>query len=56
MVNTPNNIATHVEPESITKVDAINLALDRFDLSNNDPEDVVTTAAGIVTGKHWPRS
>lgn len=49
MPNTPNNIATHVEPESTTKVDAINLAFDRFDLSNNDPEDVVTTAGGTIT-------
>lgn len=49
MVDTPNGIATHVEPESITKVDAINLALDRFDLSNNDPEDVSTTAGGTIT-------
>lgn len=49
MVDTPNDIATHVEAESTTKVDEINAAFDAFDISINDDVAVVTTAGGTVT-------
>jgi hypothetical protein len=42
MVDTPNDIATHVEAESVTKVDAINAAFDAFDISVNDDVSVVS--------------
>jgi len=49
MVDTPNDIATHVVAESTTKVDAINAAFDAFDISINDDVAIVTTAGGTVT-------
>jgi len=48
MVDTPNDIATHVEAESTTKVDAINLAFDAFDISVNDDVSIAS-ADSLVT-------
>lgn len=49
MVDTPNNIATHIENDAIDKETSINTAMDQFDISNNDTADVDCSAGGTIT-------
>ncbi len=48
MVDTPNLKVTHVEVGQLSKEATVNTGSDRFDLSNNDSVDVVTTAGGTI--------